>query len=89
MQDSFVAEATHAGVAMDNFNLLTYDDIAKNGEEGEDRWEGRFTVNDEEGDMIDLETVCEVAHSSPAFVGVSYDNYFVTAVDEFLRAVRR
>lgn len=34
--------------------------------------------------MVDFETVGEVAYSSAAFVGVSYDDDFVAAVDEFL-----
>lgn len=41
-------------MSMHNLNLLPYDDVAKYGEEREDRRERRFPVNDEEGNIVDL-----------------------------------
>lgn len=71
-------------MTMDNLNLFANDDIAEYGEEREERRHRGLAVDDEERDMVDFETVGEVAYASAAFVGVRYDDDFMAAVDEFL-----
>lgn len=35
--------------------------------------------------MVDLEPICEVAHTGPSLVCVRDDDHFVAAVNQFLR----
>ena len=84
MQYSLAAKATQTGMPVDNLNLFANDDISEYGEEREERRHGRLAVDDEEGYMVDFETVGEVAYAGATFVGVGYDDDFVSAVDEFL-----
>jgi hypothetical protein len=58
--------------------------VAEYREEGEDGREGRFAVDDEKGDVVDFEAVCEISHARSAGVGVSDDDHFVSSIDEFL-----
>ena len=67
---------------MHDFDLLPDDDIAEDGEEGEDSWEGCRPVDDEEWNVIDLDAVCEISHAGSTLVGVGYDNDLVAAVHE-------
>jgi hypothetical protein len=71
-----------------DFDALTNDNVAKYGEEGKDGGKGRFTIDDEKGDIVDFEAVGEVSHTGPTGIGVSDDNHLVAAVDEFLEHVR-
>jgi hypothetical protein len=65
---------------MNYLNLFSYDDIPKDWKEGEDCWEGCFEIYDKEGNMVDFESIGEIAHTSSAFVGMSYDDYFVAPI---------
>ena len=65
---------------MNYLNLLPYDDIPKYWKEGKDGRKGCFKVYDKEGNMVDFESICEIAYTSPAVVGMSYDDYFMTTV---------
>jgi len=69
---------------MDDFNLLSNDNVAEYGKEREDRWEGSFPVNDEEGDMVDFQPIGKVSYTSSSFVGVGDYYYFMPSVDKFL-----
>lgn len=82
VQDSLVAEATKTGMAMDNLDLLSYNDISEDREEGEDGRERGGTVHDEEGDMIDLEAVGKVADTGSPFVRVRDNDDLVSAINE-------
>ena len=75
-------------MSMYNPNALAYDNVAEDGEEGEDGGKGCFAVDDPEGDVVDFEAVGQVAYAFTAGVGVCDDNDFVAAVDEFLAVVR-
>ena len=44
-------------MSMDYLDPFANDDITENGEEGKDCWHSRFTINNEERDMIDFETI--------------------------------
>lgn len=89
MEDCFSTEATQTCMAVYNIDVLPDHNIAEYGEEREDGGEGRFAINDEEWDVIDLETISEVANPGPPFVCMCNDNDFVASVYEFLEAIRR
>ena len=69
-------------MAMYNLDLLSNDDIAEDWKEGEYGWKGRCAVDDEKGDMVDFEAVREIPHSRAPFVGVRYNDDFVSSIDE-------
>lgn len=78
-----MAKRAETPMAMDDFNLLADADIPQYGEEGEDGGEGRRSVDDEEGHVVDFEAVVEVANALAVVVGVGDDDDFVASVDEF------
>lgn len=86
MQNGLAAEAAQTCMAMDDFDLLSNHDIAEYGEEGKDGGEGRFAVDDEEGNVVDLESIGEVPDSGAALVRMCDNDDFVPTVDEFLRS---
>jgi hypothetical protein len=86
MQYCLIAQAAEAGMSVHYLDSLAYYDVAEDGEEGEDGWEGRFAVHDEEWYVVDLEAIRQVSHTCSASVRVSDDNHLVAAIDEFLRA---
>lgn len=46
MYDRFMTQTTQTSVTMDDLNLLSNDDIAENGKEGEDSWKRGLSIND-------------------------------------------
>lgn len=82
MQDGLVTEAAQAGVAMDDLDLLSDYDVAKDREKGEDSWHGGLSVDDQKRDMVDLQAVGQVAHSGPTLVRVRDDNDFVSSINQ-------
>jgi hypothetical protein len=74
-------------MTMDNLNLFANNDVPEYGEEREERRHRGLAVDDEERDMVDFETVGEIAYSCSAFVGMGDDDDFVPAVDEFLQTL--
>jgi len=83
MQDGLMAQAAKTSMPMDNLDAFADGDVSEDGKEGEDGWEGRLAVDDEEGDIVDLEAVGQVAYARTASIGVCYDNDLVSTVDEF------
>lgn len=61
MQDALVAKIRQTGVAMDDLNLLTNEDLSQDWEGREDSREGRGAVYDPMWKMVDLEPVRQVA----------------------------
>ena len=84
MQDGLMAQAAKTSMSMDNLNALANYDIAEDGKEGEDGGKGRLAVDDEKGNVVDLEAVGQVAYALSAGIGVCDDYDFMSAVDEFL-----
>lgn len=72
---------------MDDLDLLSNDDIAENGKEGEDCWKRGLSIYDEKRDVIDFETICQISDSCAAFVGMGYDDDLMAPVDEILTGV--
>lgn len=85
VQNSLVAETAETSMAMYNLDAFAYDNIAEDGEEGEHRGKRGLAVDDEEGHIVDLQTIGEVSHTCSAGVRVSDDYDLVSTVDEFLR----
>ena len=77
-----MAHAAKTGMSMNNLNLLAQDDVAKDGEEGEDGWECRFSVDDEERYMVDLKPIRQVSYPRSPFVCMCDDDDLVTSIDQ-------
>lgn len=84
VQSGFPAETAERSMAMYNIDLFTDNDVAEYGEERKDGWERGRAVDDEEGHIVDLEAVRQVAYALAILVGVSYDHDLVPSVDESL-----
>ena len=82
VQYGLMAETAQTCVTMHNLDLLAYDNVPEDWEEGEDGWKAGGAVHDQERDMIDLEAVCEVTDPGSSFVGVGDDYDFMAAVDQ-------
>lgn len=82
VEDSLVAEVAQTRVAVHDLDALADADVAEQREEGEDGREGGLAVHDEEGDVVDLEAVGEVADALAIVVGVGDNDDLVAAVDE-------
>jgi hypothetical protein len=83
-----MAQTAQTSMAMNYLNALAYYNVPEDGEEGEDGRERRFAVDNEEGDVVDLEAVCQVADACSTSIGVGDDNDLVAAINEFLEVVR-
>ena len=70
------------------FGALADHDVAKDWEEREDGWKRGLSVDDQKRDVVDLEAICEVSHTSPTSVGMSDNNHLVATINEFLKPVR-
>lgn len=81
VQNGFMAEATKTGMSMHNLDLFSQDDVAENWKERENGRKSRFTVDDKERDMIDFETIGQVAYSRATFIGMGDDDDLMAAVD--------
>lgn len=82
VQDAFVAQTAETAVTMNNLDALTNADVAEDGEEGKYCGEGGLAVDDEEGHVVNLEAIGEVADALAVVVGVGDDDDLVAAVDE-------
>lgn len=71
-------------MTMDNLNLFSYKDIAEHREKRKHCWEGCFTVDHEERNVIDFEAVGEISHTRSAFVCVCNYDDFMPPVNQFL-----
>lgn len=83
MQYGLMAQTAQTGVSMHNLDAFANDNVPEDGEEGEDGRKGRFSIDDEERNVVDLESIRQVSNTCPASVGVCNDDDFVTAIDEF------
>jgi hypothetical protein len=83
MQYSFVAHATQTAVPMNDFNLLSKDNVAEDWKEREDGWKSCRTVNDEKRNMIDFQTIREISYAGASFVCVSNYHHFMSTINEF------
>jgi hypothetical protein len=82
MQYRLMAETAQAGMAMYNLNLLSYNDISKDGKERKNSREGCCSIDDEKWYMVNLEAVGEVSHPSSSRISMRYYDDFVAAVNQ-------
>jgi hypothetical protein len=80
-----MAKTAQTRVAMYNLNLLSNDNIPEDGEEREDGWEGRCSIDDEKWNVVDFEAIRQISHSSPPVVCMSDDYDFVPSINELRR----
>jgi len=80
-----MTQATQTGMPMYYLNLFSYDNIPEHREERKDRRKGCFAIDDEKGNMVDFETIGEVAYTCATLVRVC--NYYdlVSAIYELGR----
>lgn len=71
-------------MAMYDLNALANHNVSKYREEGEDCWECRLAIDDQEGNIIDFEAIGQVSHACSTSVGMGDDNDFMSAINEFL-----
>ena len=83
MQYGLMTETAQTGMPVHDLNLFPQNDVPEDGEEGEDGREGAFSIDDQEGNMIDFESVREVSDSGATFVGMRDDDDLVPAVNQF------
>lgn len=83
VQDGLVGHGAQRRVAVHDLDALADEDVPQHGKQREDGGEDGAAVNDEEGDVVDLEPVGEVAHARAVAVGVGDDDDLVAAVNEF------
>lgn len=70
-------------MAMNDIDALAQDDVAEYGEEGKDGRKTGGPVNDEEGNVINFESIGEISYSCPALISVRDDDDLVAPVPEF------
>lgn len=69
---------------MNDFDLLTDDDVPEMWEEGEDGRERCLSIHSPKGHIVDLEAIGEVSDPSASRVLVGDDDNFVSTINEFL-----
>lgn len=88
VQEAFMAQVAERCVAMDDLNLFPDEDVPKNWKGREHCGKGRRSIYDPVGDVINLETVGQVSHSSSTRVwraiGMGNDDYPMASIDQFL-----
>lgn len=80
-----MAEAAQTGMTMDDLNLLSDENVAKDWKAREDRWHSRLAVDDQKRDMVDLEPIGEVVDSGPTMVCMGNDDDFMASIDQLGR----
>lgn len=79
-----MTQAAETCMTVYNFDSFAYDNVAKYWEEGENGGEGSLAVDDEEGYVVDLQSVCEVSDPCSTGICVCDDYDLVPTVDKFL-----
>ena len=75
-----MTQAAQAGMAMDNLDPLPDHDVAKDWKEGEDSGKGGLSIDDQEGNMVYLESIGEISDTTTAFVGMGYDHNLMATI---------
>ena len=78
-----MAEAAQTGMPVHNLNLFPQNDITEDGKEGEDGGKSAFSVDDQKGNVINFESICEVSDACPTLVGMGDDHDLMATVNEF------
>lgn len=67
-------------MAMHNLDPLPEDDVAEDGEKGEDSGHSRFAIDYQERDVVHFQTIRQVSYPSTIFVGMSDNDDFVPSI---------
>ena len=70
-------------MSVHNLNLLPNTNIPQNRKKREDSRKRGLAIDDEEGYVVDFESVCEVADAFAVIMGVGDDDDLVAAVYQF------
>ena len=65
-----------------DLNLLSNNNIAKYGKEGENGRHCGLAIDDKEWDMVYFESIGKVSDATTAFIGMCYDDYLVSSINE-------
>lgn len=87
MQNCLMAQAAQTCMAMYDLDAFANNNIPEHREEGEDGGEGSLAVDDEEGHVVDLQTIGEVSDARSACIRVCDDYDLMAAIDEFLGVI--
>jgi hypothetical protein len=74
-------------MSMDDLDSFAYNDIAEDWKEGKDGRERSLAVYNEEGYVVNLQSICKVSNTCTAGVCVSDDYNFMSTINEFLGKV--
>lgn len=69
-------------MAMNNLDPFPDYDVPQYREKGKHGWKSRLSVDNQEWNMVYLQTVGQVMHSCPAPVGVSDHDHLMSSIDE-------
>ena len=68
---------------MYNLNFFSENDITENGKEGENSGKSAFSIDDQKGNVIDLESICEIPDACATLVGMGDDHDLMATVNKF------
>lgn len=83
MKNAFMTQRTQTAMSVHNLNLLPNTNIPQNRKKREDSRKRGLAIDDEEGYVVDFESVCEVADAFAVIMGVGDDDDLVAAVYQF------
>jgi len=69
-------------VTVHNFDLLSDHNVTEYWKEGENGRHCGLAIDDEEWDMVHLESIGEVSDATTTFVGMRYDDYLMASINE-------
>ena len=72
-------------MAMHNLDPLPEDDVAEDGEKGEDSGHSRFAIDYQERDVVHFQTIRQVSYPSTIFIGMSDNDDFVPSIYKLSR----
>ena len=75
-------------MTMYDLDLLSDDNVAEYGKERKDGWKSCLAVDNEKGDVKDLQSIGEITNSGSTLVCMSDDDHFVSTINQFLKMVK-
>ena len=81
MQYCLIAEIAQTCMSMHNLHFFPDNDVAKDGEERENRGKGGFAIDDEEWDVINFDAICQIPYPCSVCVGMREHDDLVPTID--------
>jgi hypothetical protein len=69
-------------MSVDNLYFLADNDLSEDGEKRKHRWHSRFSVDDEEWDIVDFKTIGKVSNSGSCIVLMGYNDDLMSPITE-------